>query len=128
MKTYDYEALSIGDEFSSKFTITEQFVKGYVEAVGETYEAGKVPNYVFSVFTPIYDALGGRNSPGAIQFKQKTEHFSSASVGDELDVVVTITNKYHKKNKDYLVYEVEFLKENTLICKQETVTLWHKES
>ncbi|MEH7122321.1 hypothetical protein V7127_03630, partial [Bacillus sp. JJ1773] len=117
MKIIDYYALSIGDKFKSKFVITEQLVRDYVEALQDTYQPGKVPKYLFAIFAPIYDAFGGRLSPGTIQIKQKMEYYMDAKIGDEIDVIVTIKDKYKKNERNYFIYEVDFLKGNALICK-----------
>jgi hypothetical protein len=124
LKAFGYNDVSVGDSFFSKFDITEEKVKGYVEAVRGNYLPGDVPNYFFSFYTPIYEALGGRIAQGTIHLRQKMEHYSKAQIGDQLDVKVTIKDKYRKNNRDYLVWEVDFLKDDSLVCRHETTHIW----
>lgn len=126
MKVIDYRELSLGDSFYSKFIITEELVKNYIKVVEGTNkfnETDKVPNYIFAIYTPVHDAMG-QVAQGTIHLKQRMEHYSSIYIGDELDVIVTIKDKYKKSERDYLVIEVEFLKGDTLVCKHETTHLW----
>ncbi|MEH7526592.1 hypothetical protein V7149_25515 [Bacillus sp. JJ1503] len=124
MKFIDYYTLSEGERFTSKFIITEKLVMDYITALEDSYESEKVPKYLFAIFSPIYEAFGGRLSPGTIQIKQKMEHFQDAAIGDEINVIVTIKEKYKKIERNYLVYEVDFFKENELVCKHESTHIW----
>lgn len=124
MKAFAYEDVSVGDRFLHKFLISAELVQGYMEAVGGEYQEGEVPNYFFSIYTPIYEAIGGRIAEGTIHIKEKVAHFSHANVGDELDVIVTIKDKYKKNGRDYLVWETDFCKENKLVCRHETTHIW----
>ncbi|MEH7235895.1 hypothetical protein [Bacillus sp. JJ1562] len=126
MKVIDYKALSLGERFTSKFHITEQLVKDYIDVVEGTNQfdkVDKVPNYVFAIYKPIHEAVG-QLAQGTIHLKQKMEHYSDVYIGDELEVIVTIKEKYKKNSRDYLVIEVEFLQDDTLVCKHETTHLW----
>lgn len=124
MKIIDYHTLSIGEKFTSKFIITEELIKDYVDALADPHKPGKVPNYLFLNFAPIYEAFDGRLSPGTLQIKQKIEFYQEALVGDEINVTATIKGKYRKNERDYFIYEVDFLKDNELVCKHVSTHLW----
>jgi hypothetical protein len=125
MKELDYAALHVGDTYRATFAFTEELVRDYVETLGLTYKSdGRVPSFLFAIYKPVYAALGGRIAEGTIHIGQRMEHYREVAVGEVLDVVVTITDKYRKKERDYIVYAIEFCKDGEVCCKQVTTQIW----
>lgn len=126
MGSFNYESAKLGERFKSKFDITKKLVRDFVSVVEETIEiseTAEIPNYVFSLYTPVHDAMGSL-AQGTIHIKQKMRHFANAYIGDELDVIVTVVNKYKKREKRYLIIEVDFIKSDILVCRHETTHIW----
>jgi hypothetical protein len=125
MREFRYEDVSVGDLLTSRLSLDKDLVKGYMECLGIQYGEGRtVPSSIFAIYKPWYEAFGGRVAHGTVHLKQKMEYFCRVEVGDEFDVQVKVTDKYRKKDRDYLVHETTFMKGGKLCCKQITTQIW----
>ncbi|CAM3488794.1 hypothetical protein GCM10009865_32210 [Aeromicrobium ponti] len=125
MKEFSYDALSVGDVFTSKFIVTENLVENYCKSLGlGAGQSQPVPSSILAIYKPWYDAFGGRVAQGTIHLKQKMQYFHEVAAGDAFDVKVVVKAKYEKKGRDYLVHETSFFKGYHLYCRQTTTQLW----
>jgi hypothetical protein len=120
----DYDNLIEGNIYHSTMNITESFAKLYCESIDFEYQPENLPLSIFAIYKPVFDALGGRVAQGTVHLKQKIHHSGIPCVGDSYKVEVKIIEKSIKKGKNYLVWEVLFLRDDILLCKQETANLW----
>ena len=124
MKEYTFDELSLGQRFRTQFDLKESIAKDFLKSLNiENIEGQPLPVAVFSTLTPIYKAIGARFPQGTIHLKQKMEHYGNPYIGDIFDIEVLIASKYEKKGRQYLVFETSFIKDNKLICKQESTQL-----
>ncbi|WP_408011254.1 hypothetical protein ACJROX_13620 [Pseudalkalibacillus sp. A8] len=118
MNFYHFDDFSIGDEFITTYTISEEVARPYVELVGGTYvENQPVLPSVFLIYTPLFEAIGGRFVNGTVHLKQEASYYNKPKVGDQFTVKVTVKNKYVKKDKNYLIYETTYSLKDKLYCR-----------
>src|SRR5690625_3723440 len=126
MKELNYSSVKTGEKFYSNFHLKNKLIEKFKQVIDDNMqisEIKKVPNYMFSLYKPIHEAIGSA-AQGTIHVQQKMEHFSDAWIGDHFDVVVTVKDKYRKKQRDFLMIEVDFIRGNQLICRHETTHIW----
>jgi hypothetical protein len=124
MKEYAFDEFAVGSRYRTTFVLTEQIVGDYLECLGMSVGPGEpLPAAIFASMKPWYEALEGRFPQGTVHLKQTTEHYGHAYPGDRYDVEVIITDKYVKKERNYLVYETTFTRDNVLICRQKTTQI-----
>jgi hypothetical protein len=125
MKQIRYEDVEVGDEFRTQFALTEELVADYRRVLDWPGDDKRTaPPAIFANCRPWYSAFGGRIAEGSIHLRQKMEHNADVYVGDSIDVKLRISEKYNKKGRDYLSFEIEFLRAGQLACRTSTTVLW----
>ena len=123
MNNFDYDTTPVSQKYETTFYLGKEIVKRYLLALGLKDTNSIIPSSIFLVYHH-WNATIGSPIPGTIHLKQNIEYFAKPKVDDLYDVVITITDKYKKSNRNYLVFETEFFKEKKLYCKQITTYLW----
>jgi predicted acetyltransferase len=123
MITFDYDKTPINHEYKSTFQLDDKTVNEYLKALNSSENSEDIPSSIFAIYH-LWNSTIGKPVPGTIHLKQKMEYFLKPSRGDIYDVLIKVTEKYQKKNRNYLVFETLISKKEKLYCKETTTYLW----
>jgi hypothetical protein len=123
MLGFKYQETLVNHKYKTTFELNDSIIKKYLRSLGLDENSENIPSSIFAIYH-FWNSTLGNPVPGTIHLKQKMENFLKPKNGDLYDVVITITDKYKKKGRDYLVFETEFYKDSQLYCKETTTYLW----
>jgi 3-hydroxybutyryl-CoA dehydratase len=130
-----YDELHIGSVYPNepaRFVVTQEVVEGFRKlAASSRIDAGdadlrgdEAPPMLAAVYIRgAQDAL--RGPPGGIHAKQRFAFSKEVRVGDVLDTVLTIKDKYERKGRRYVVSETRTTNQSGQeVSKGEIVSIW----
>ena len=134
-----YDSLTVGDSFPdrpARYTVTREVVDGFRRltagsradaAAPAGADASTVPPMLAAVY--IRDAQTAlKGPPGGIHAKQRFTFLHPVAVGDELDTVLTVKDKYERKGRRYVVLETRTRdRAGTEVTVGEIVAIWGQE-
>ena len=132
-----YDNLTIGESFPDepyRYVVTEATARGFRRLVsaslateGDTSLDGVVPPMLAAVYIRgAQNALKG--PPGGIHAKQRFSFMTAIRVGDTLDTLLTIREKYERKGRRYVVSETRTRNQHGVeVTTGEIVSIWGKE-
>lgn len=124
MRELSEQELKPGTTFRGSFMFTEEEISAYYSLLGLEFKPDQpLSTAIFATNKPSYVVLKGRMPQGTIHLKQEAEHYGPVYAGQEYEVEVSMTDKYEKKGRQYLVYETRFFKDGSLVSRQKTTQL-----
>lgn len=132
-----YDDLAIGENFPAEphcYVVTDSAARGFrtlvsgsLAAAGDDGLDGAVPPMLAAVYIRgAQNALKG--PPGGIHARQRFAFLAPVHVGDTLDTVLTVREKYEKKGRRYVVSETRTRNQHGVeVTVGEIVSIWGKE-
>lgn len=129
-----FDNLTPGQVWHTQYELEADTVQGFYSLVGHrptsSTSAGNdadapVSPMVFSTFTPMFRAMGGRMEQGTIQTHQSIEvHHVPAYVGDVLDVETRLTQAEVDGHRHRVEVEIVFTLAGAPVCTTRSRYLW----
>lgn len=119
-----FETLDPRRVYRSTYRLAPEVVERYCAIAGVEPDGELAPPWVFCSFRPIYDALGGRFAQGSVHIRQQTRMSGRVRVGAELDVELTVAEKYVRNDRNYAVLEATFSADGAPRCVSRLTVLW----
>lgn len=133
-----FDELAVGHVWHTTYELDAPTVRGFYALVGHEPGADATPGgatagaitapvspMVFSTFTPMFRAMGGRMEHGTVQTHQVVDlHGAPAFVGDVLDVDVRLLSAEQDGDRRRVEIEVEFGRVGQPVCTTRSRYLW----
>lgn len=132
-----FDEVAVGDIFPSEpllFDVGPAVVDGFLAATGDDsplYGDGQGTRAAPSMIAAVYliDLLMARRSPpGGIHAKQAIRFHRGIDVGETLSIQATVTEKYTRKERPYVVSEFEAKgADGSLVSTGRITSIWGKD-
>lgn len=110
---------AVGQRFETEVDLTETAVADYLRVTGYScplftepeaaraagFERTPVPSMYATTYAFVSKVPGIQLAPGGVHAKQEFRFLNPTYVGDRLHTVITVSDKYERRGKKYLVFD-----------------------
>lgn len=118
-RIWAFADFTVGQQFETDFELTESAVTDYLRITGYSsplftdlvaaraagYDRVPVPSTFATTYAFVSKVPGIELAPGGVHAKQEFRFMNPSYVGDRLHTVITVSDKYERRGKKYLVFD-----------------------